>query len=123
MIERGTTVTADEAATLRSIPGEPHTNGGSLIDSRGYAGTLTFDQLVIQLAPLAPGTVESANVTAISSVSPSRNTLFQPKDLQRSRAVRMEITVEPFADPQFGQPVADPNSSNDVMNFWVMRAC
>jgi hypothetical protein len=35
----------------------------------------------------------------------------------------MEITVTPFADPQFSQPVTDPNSSNDVMNFWLMRAC
>ena len=35
----------------------------------------------------------------------------------------MEISVTPFADPGFGQPLADSNSSNDVISFWLMRAC
>jgi len=35
----------------------------------------------------------------------------------------MEISVTPFADPLFVQPVADANSSNDAISFWLMRAC
>jgi hypothetical protein len=100
-----------------------YTSGGSPIVSHGYSGTSTIDHLVIHLAPLEPGAAELTGVTSISSVSPSRDSLFQPKELKQKTVVRMEITVTPFADPQFSQPVADPNSSNDAMSFWLMRAC
>jgi hypothetical protein len=100
-----------------------YTSGGSPIVSHGYSGSSTIDHLVIALAPLEPGAAELTAATFISSVSPSRNSLFQPKELKQKTVVRMEITVMPFADPQFSQPVADPNSSNDVMNFWLMRGC
>ena len=96
-------------ATVRS-----YTRSGSPIVSHGYSGTATIDQLVIPLAPLAPGAAELTDATSISSVSPSRDSLFQPKDLPHKTAVRMEITVTPFAAPQFSQPVADPNASNDA---------
>lgn len=35
----------------------------------------------------------------------------------------MEITVTPYADAQFSQPATDANPGNDVINFWLMRAC
>ena len=64
-----------------------------------------------------------ADLTAISSVSPDADVLFQPGNLPRNRAFRMEITVTPFADPQYSRPVSDANPDNDVMSFWLMRAC
>jgi hypothetical protein len=56
----------------------------------------------------------------ISSGSPLA---FRRRDLPRNRAVRVEISVTPFADAQYSQPISDSNPSNNVMSFWVMRAC
>jgi hypothetical protein len=83
----------------------------------------TIDQVVANLAPLQPGATTMADLTAISSVSPDAGVLFQPRDLPRNRAFRMEITVTPFADPQYSRPVSDANPDNDVMSFWLMKAC
>ena len=83
-----------------------------------------FVRLVkFNLAPLAPGAAAVADVTAISSVSPVSDLLFQIRDLPRNRPSRMEISVVPFADAQYSRPVPDSNPSNDVISFWVMRAC
>ena len=96
---------------------------GSPITSRGDSGAKT-DEFVINLAPLRPGAAEVCAATPIlRAVSLAQNVPFRPKDLPRNRAVRMEISVTPFADPGFGQPLADSNSSNDVISFWLMRAC
>jgi hypothetical protein len=100
-----------------------YTSAGALIVSRGYSGGSSIAKLTIPLTALGPGAAESATATVISSVSPSRDSLFQPKDLQRNSGVRMEITVAPFADPQFTQRLQDANPDNDVINFWIMRAC
>jgi hypothetical protein len=100
-----------------------YTSAGALIVSRGYSGGSSIAELTIPLTALGPGAAESATATVISSVSPSRDSLFQPKDLQRNSGVRMEITVAPFADPQFTQRLQDANPDNDVINFWIMRAC
>ena len=83
----------------------------------------TIDQVVANLAPLQAGGTTMADLTAISSVSPDADVLFQPGNLPRNRAFRMEITVTPFADPQYSRPVSDANPDNDVMSFWLMRAC
>jgi hypothetical protein len=99
-----------------------YTKGGAPIVSHGYTGTAMIAQLVMPLPPLAPGTAEVSEVTSIRAVSPSRDVLFQPKDLPRGTAVRMEIAVTPFAVPQLSQPVTDSNVRNNVMNFWLMRA-
>ena len=95
---------------------------GSPITSRGDSGA-KMDELVINLAPLRPSAAEVCAATPIRAVSLAQNVPFRPKDLPRNRAVRMEISVTPFADPLFVQPVADSNSSNDVISFWLMRAC
>jgi hypothetical protein len=95
---------------------------GSPITSRGDSGA-KMDELVINLAPLQPGAAEVGAATPVRAVSSSQNVPLRPKDLPRNRAVRMEISVTPFADPLFVQPVADSNSSNDVISFWLMRAC
>jgi len=76
-----------------------------------------------RLAPLRPGTAEMGAATPIRAVSSAQDVPIRPKDLPRNRAVRMEISVTPFADPLFVQPVADANSSNDAISFWLMRAC
>jgi hypothetical protein len=95
---------------------------GAPITSRGDSGA-KMDDLVINLAPLQPGTAEVCAATPVRPVGSSPNVPIRPKDLPRNRAVRMEISVTPFADPLFVQPVADSNSSNDVISFWLMRAC
>jgi hypothetical protein len=64
-----------------------------------------------------------ADVTAISSVSTISDLLFQIRDLPRNLPCRMESSVVPFADAQYSQPVPDADPSNDVISFWVMRAC
>jgi hypothetical protein len=87
------------------------------------SGTSATDHVFVDLAPLAPGAATVADVTAISSVSPFADLLFQPADLPRKRAFRMEISVAPFADPQHSQPVPDANPGNDVINLWLKRAC
>jgi len=96
---------------------------GSPITSRGDSGVAKMDELLINLAPLQPGTAEVCAATPIRTVSSPQDVPIRPKDLPRNRAVRMEISVTPFADPRFGQPVPDSNSSNDVISFWLMRAC
>ena len=96
---------------------------GSPITSRRDPGIAKVDEVVINLAPLQPGTAEVCAATPIRAVSLAQNVPFRPKDLPRNRAVRMEISVTPFADPGFGQPLTDSNSSNDVISFWLMRAC
>ena len=98
-----------------------YTNGGSPITSS--SGGVTINQVAVDMAGLAPGANAMADATVISSVAPSGDLLFQPGDMPRNRAFRMEITVVPYADPQFTQPVPDVNPANDVMSFWVMRAC
>jgi hypothetical protein len=72
---------------------------------------------------LAPGASAMAVATVISSVAPSSELPFEPGDMPRNRAFRAEITVTPYADPQYTQPVPDVNPGNDLMSFWVMRAC
>ena len=96
---------------------------GSPITSRRDPGIAKVDELVINLAPLQPGTAEVCAATPIRAVSSPQGVTIRPKDLPRNRAVRMEISVTPFADPGFGQPLTDSNSSNDVISFWLMRAC
>jgi hypothetical protein len=59
----------------------------------------------------------------VSSLGSSGDLVFEPGDIPRNRAFRMETTVTPFADAQFSQPVTDSNGANDVINFWLMRAC
>jgi hypothetical protein len=78
---------------------------------------------VTNLAQLGPGTSTAGDVTAISSLDSTGALIFESGDLPRSRAFRMEITVTPFADAQFSQPVTDSNAGNDVISFWLMRAC
>jgi hypothetical protein len=34
----------------------------------------------------------------------------------------MQLELHAFAGSGFTTPIADTNSSNDVFNFWVMRA-
>jgi len=62
-------------------------------------------------------------VTAISSLGTTVELVFKPGDLPRNRAFRMEITVTPYAEAQCSQPATDANPGNDVINFWLMRAC
>jgi hypothetical protein len=96
---------------------------GSAIRGRGGSGIAKMHELVINLAPLRPGTAEVYAATPIRAVSSVQDAPIRPKDLPRNRAVRMEISVTPFADPLFVQPVADSNSSNDAISFWLKRAC
>jgi hypothetical protein len=120
----------DTQVLVTSAPGGPtvyprisvrlYKLGGSPISTSGTSPT---DQVVVDLAPLAPGAATVADVTAISSVSPLADILFQPSDLPRRRAFRMEISVAPFADPQHNQLVPDADPGNDVINFWLKRAC
>ena len=98
-----------------------YTSGGSPITSKSSG--VTIDQVAVDMASLAPGVSAMADATVISSVAPSGELLFAPGDMPRNRAFRMEITVTPYADPQYSQPVPDVNPRNDVMSFWVMRAC
>jgi hypothetical protein len=35
----------------------------------------------------------------------------------------MELTVTPFGDAQFRQPVPNDNATDGVTSFWLMRAC
>ena len=98
-----------------------YTSGGSPITSKSSG--VTIDQVAVDMASLAPGVSAMADATVISSVAPSGELLFAPGDMPRNRAFRMEITVTPYADPQYTQPVPDVNPRNDVMSFWVMRAC
>ncbi|HJW69178.1 MAG TPA: hypothetical protein VJ829_07470, partial [Candidatus Binatia bacterium] len=77
------------------------------------SGPTDVDQVIVNLAPLGPGSPAMADLTAISSVSPLADVLFQPRDLPRNRAFRVEISVTPFADAQYSQPVPDSNPSND----------
>ena len=62
-------------------------------------------------------------MTAISSLGTTAGLVFKPGDLPRNRAFPMEITVTPYTDAQFSQPATDANPGNDVINFWLMRAC
>lgn len=110
----GATVYPQVTVRLFASNGTPITNTSN--------GT-TIDQVVASLAPLQAGGTTMADLTAISSVSPDADVLFQPGNLPRNRAFRMEITVTPFADPQYSLPVSDANPDNDVMSFWLMRAC
>ena len=96
---------------------------GSPITSRRDSAIAKVDELVINLEPLQPGTAEVCAATPIRAVTSPQDVPIRPKDLPRNRAVRMEISVTPFADPGFGQPLTDSNSSNDVISFWLMRAC
>ena len=66
----------------------------------------------------ATRTVWQKNAAAVQGVGLA----IKPGDL-RNRAFRMEITVTPYADAQFTQPATDANPGNDVINFWLMRAC
>ena len=75
------------------------------------------------LARLGPGTSAVGDLTAISSLDSTGALILEPGDLPRNRAFRMEITVTPFADAQFSQPVTDSNAGNDVISFWLVRAC
>ena len=43
-------------------------------------------------------------MTAISSLDTTDELVFEPGDLPRNRAFRMEITVTPYTDAQFSQP-------------------
>ena len=62
-------------------------------------------------------------MTAISSLGTNADLVFKPGDLPRNRAFRMEITVTPYTDTQLTQPATDSNPANDVINFWLWRAC
>ena len=86
-------------------------------------GGTTVSAVVAELSPLGPDASSTAQVTAISSLGPNGELVFKPGDLPRNRAIRMEITVTPYADAQFSQPATDTNPGNDVINFWLMRAC
>ena len=86
-------------------------------------GGTTVSAVVAELSPLGPDASSTAQVTAISSLGPHGELVFKPGDLPRNRAFRMKITVTPYADAQLSQPLTDSNPSNDVMNFWLIRAC
>ena len=86
-------------------------------------GGTTVSAVVAELSPLGPDASSTAQVTAISSLGPNGELVFKPGDLPRNRAFRMKITVTPYADAQLSQPLTDSNPSNDVMNFWLIRAC
>jgi len=98
-----------------------YTNGGAPITSS--ANGTTISAVVAELSSLVPGGSSRALVTAISSLGTTNELVFKPGDPPRNRAFRMEITVTPYAGAQFSQPATDTNPGNDVINFWLMRAC
>src|SRR5262249_39821075 len=98
-----------------------YTNGGAPITSSA-SGT-TISAVVAELSTLASGGSSRALVTAIGSLGTSAELASKPGDLPRNRAFRVEITVTPYTDAQFSQPATDANPGNNVINFWLMRAC
>lgn len=94
------------------------------IVSNGCLGDTSFNSVTGQVTGvLNPGTSAEAGFTPISSVGQFCQFQFQPIDLKKNTPVRMNVELSPFADPGFTTPVTDTNSSNNVISFWVKRAC
>lgn len=92
--------------------------------SHGCQKDTTFSSGTGDVIPvLLPGESAEAGFTPIDSADlASCQYQFQPTDLKRNYPVRMQLELHAYADSGFTTPIADTDSSNDVFNFWVMRA-
>ena len=93
--------------TLIVSPGDPARNFGP------------FSSVSGDVSLLNPG--QSSVLAGFTAFEPARPWLFKPGDLPLNTPVRLEITLSAFADSSFTQPVPDPDPSDNVLSFWVMR--
>jgi hypothetical protein len=116
-------VTPNSARPYGELTVRLYGTDGMVISSRGFDNASSvFDRVDVALPLLDPGTWD-VPFTPISSVDPSRNELFQPRDLPKNRPVRLEMFVAPYADAALTRPLTDPTPADDVLNLWVMRTC
>jgi hypothetical protein len=76
------------------------------------------------MAAMTAGSVQNDGYTLINSTSPFCPWLFQPSDLPADTVVRMHVTLTPYPDSSFqGNPVSDPDLSNNAHDIYVRRSC
>jgi hypothetical protein len=79
--------------------------------------------VVAELSRLGPGASSTAQVTAIPAARSTR-----PTSSCSSQAIFQEPCLPDGSHRHtipagFSQPTTDSNAGNDVINFWLMRAC